>query len=163
MSVGSTPRRQTGNCKLFFDDFLKNLIVINGDIGIGIQDNGSHASTWRGNIVWTSGGATPGLRSKGVAWVDPSLVKKGGVFRLDGPDSPAVNVDSVNFRDVDAEVPGAEKDFDGQQRDNLPDVGCDEWSEESTLRGPMRPEQVGPEWMGGNPSSVPRLSPRKQQ
>lgn len=143
------------------NDFLKNLIVINGEIGMGIQDNGSHVSTWRGNIVWTSGGAKPGLRSQGITWTDPSLVKKNSVFRLGGPNSPAVNVASVNFRDVDARVPGAETDFDGQPRDDLPDVGCDEWSDESASRSPIRPEEVGPDWMRGNPLSVRRLPSRK--
>ncbi len=145
-----------------FNDFLKNLVVIDGDVGIGIQDNGSHVSTWRGNIVWTSGGAVPGLRSKGVAWVDPLLVKENGIFRLSGPDTPAVNVATVNFRDVDAKIPGLGVDFEGQARDDLPDVGCDEWSEAPARRGPMRPEDVGPVWMRGKPSSVIRLPPRKQ-
>ncbi|MFK5924354.1 MAG: polysaccharide lyase 6 family protein [Verrucomicrobiota bacterium] len=141
-----------------FNDFLKNLIVINRDVGIGIQDNGSQVSTWRGNIVWTSGGAKPGLKAKGISWIDPLLVKKNDVFRLSGPDSPAVNVASVNFRDVNAEVPGTKKDFDGQARNPLPDVGCDEWSETPIQRVPLRPEEVGPTWMLGDPSSVTRLA-----
>ncbi len=159
LHVGRLNAQETDwELQIAFNDFLKNLIVINKEIGIGIQDNGSHVSTWRGNIVWTSKGAKPGLRSKGITWVDPFLIKKNGVFRLSRSNSPAVNVASVNFRDVDAKVPGVKLDFDGQPRDNLPDVGCDEWSKEKLQRGPLRPEEVGPKWMRGNPSSVPRLS-----
>ena len=149
MHVGRLGLGTGWELQIAFNDFLKNLIVINRDIGMGIQDNGSHVSTWRGNIVWTSGGAKPGLKSKGIAWVDPLLVQKNDIFRLGGTNSPAVNGASVNFRDVDAKVPGAGIDFDGQSRDNLPDVGCDEWSEEAVRRGPLRPEEVGPGWMRG--------------
>ena len=64
---------------------------------------------------------------------------------------PAVNVASVNFRDVEAAVPGADTDIDGQPRHDLADVGCDEWSAEPVGRRPLRPEDVGPEWMSGDP------------
>jgi poly(beta-D-mannuronate) lyase len=164
MQVGRLGAQDTDwELQIAFNDFLKNLIVIDGDIGMGIQDNGSHVSTWRGNIVWTSGGAKPGLKSKGISWVDPELIKQNGVFRLGGADSTAVNVASVNFRDVDATISGTETDFDGQLRDNQPDVGCDEWSEEAVRRGPMRADEVGPGWMRGDPSRVQRLPPQKQQ
>ncbi|MHC4406359.1 MAG: polysaccharide lyase 6 family protein [Planctomycetota bacterium] len=145
--------------KIAWNDFLKNLVV--SDHGVAIQDDGSHVSTWRGNMVWTTGDARPGLEHEGVALADPGLVRQGGILRLGSADSPAVNGPSVDFRDVRAAVPGAETDVDSQPRDDLPDVGCDEWSEESARRGPMSPEEVGPDWMRGDPSSLPRL-PRRE-
>lgn len=139
----------TWDLQIAWNDFLKNLVI--SDRGVAIQDDGSHVSTWRGNIVWTTGDAEPGLEAEGIQRVDPGLVRRDGVFRLGGQDSPAVNADSVDFRDVRAAVPGAETDIDGQPRDDQPDVGCDERSSEAACRGPMRPVDVGPEWMRGDP------------
>jgi len=138
----------TWDLQIAWNDFLKNLAV--SDHGVAIQDEGSHVSTWRGNIVWTTGDANPGLEQEGITRADPGLVRDGGLFRLGDSASPAVNVASVNFRDVEAAVPGADTDVDGQPRDDLPDVGCDEWSTEPVRRRPMHPEDVGPEWMSGD-------------
>ena len=139
----------TWDLQIAWNDFLKNLVV--SDHGVAIQDDGSHVSTWRGNIVWTTGDAKVGLEQEGITREDPGLVRDGGVFRLGCSASPAVNVASVNFRDVEAAVPGADTDVDGQPRHDLPDVGCDEWSTEPVRRRPMQPDDVGPEWMSGDP------------
>ena len=141
------------------NDFLKNLVV--SDRGILIEDEGSHATTWRGNIVWATGEAEYGLEEAGIRRADPGLVKRGLLYRLGGADSQAVNVPDVIFRDVGAPVPGSEMDMDGQKRDDMPDVGCDEWSDETLRLGPMDPKDVGPEWMGGDPDSLERL-PRRE-
>ena len=142
----------TWDLQIAWNDFLNNLIVT--DRGVAIQDDGSHVSTWRNNIVWTTGDADPGLDAEGISRVDPGLVKNRGIFHLGSDDSPAVNVASANFRDVNAAIPGAETDIDGQPRDERPDVGCDEWTTESAIRGPMLPRQVGPDWMHGDPAEV---------
>lgn len=139
----------TWDLQIAWNDFLKNLIV--SDHGVAIQDDGSHVSTWRGNIVWTTGDATPGLEQEGITRADPGLVREGDVLRLGSSASPAVNVASVNFRDVEAAVPGADTDIDGQPRLDLADVGCDEWSAEPVGRRPMGPEDVGPKWISGEP------------
>ncbi|MCK5803145.1 MAG: polysaccharide lyase 6 family protein, partial [Lentisphaeria bacterium] len=42
-----------------FNDFIGNLIV--GQRGTLVRDDGSHVTSWRGNVVWATGDAKPGL------------------------------------------------------------------------------------------------------
>jgi poly(beta-D-mannuronate) lyase len=141
------------------NDFINNLIV--SERGTLIQDDGSHTTLWRGNIAWTAGGAAVGVQHEGIAQVDPGLKPADGLHRLGSAESPAVNPPSPDFRDVAAPIPGLEVDMEGRPRDDSPDVGANEWSDAPPMRGCLKPAEVGPTWMKGDPSVVQRIAEPK--
>lgn len=91
---------------------------------------------FEGNILW--GNARPGsIPDGGYTFVNPRLARdSSGLLRLT-PASPAINA-SVGFYSYVLD------DMDGQPRDELPDVGADEFSDAPITSGPLAPADVGP-------------------
>ncbi|MCP4645753.1 MAG: hypothetical protein GY851_35235 [bacterium] len=141
------------------NDFIKNLVV--SDRGQLVKDDGSRTTLWRGNVAWATGDAEWGLEHEGILRVDPRLELRDGMSRLPGASSPASNLDSADFRNLDAPIPGADVDMDGQPRDEKTDAGADEVSDASVQRHPLEPGDVGPVWMKGDPGVVRRIASPK--
>ncbi len=94
--------------------------------------------TWEGNIIF---GANLGITNPGgIKIEDPKLFfAEDSLWRIESS-SPAKDsaVESFNF---------VTEDFDGQKRDNLPDIGADEFSLQPIIRHPIGPDSVGIDWM----------------
>lgn len=106
-----------------------------------LRDESPASSRWAGNLFESPGRAEarPGIRYGTVGLRRAT----DGLWRP-APDSPA----------VDAGVPAPfpiPDDMDGQPRDRRPDVGADERAEGPVVRRPLRPDDVGPEWLRGRP------------
>ena len=98
--------------------------------------------TCSGNIVFPSRSKDTGLEGldfpeHAFRIVDPAMDRSDGIFRVTAK-SPAVNA-------VSQGVAFATSDMDGQQRDERPDVGADEYVEGSEkVRQPFTAGDVGP-------------------
>lgn len=106
--------------------------------------------TWAGNIAW--GGELGIGEREGIAWTDPMLVEGEGGLLRPSPDSPAVNAaggtyDYENPTELSWLLANITRDIDGQDRDEQPDIGCDELSDEPVTWSPLTADDVGPEWM----------------
>jgi poly(beta-D-mannuronate) lyase len=110
--------------------------VVSGDQGKLFNElKAPQNMTYAGNIAWPTGSATVGV--DGITKADPLLADDGGLYRI-GEGSPA----------IDASASGSEfvtDDMDGQPRAGKADVGADERSAEQVARGPLGPEDVGPD------------------
>jgi len=135
--------------------FIKNLII--SKRGLLVEDKGSRTTLWRGNITWATGTAKPGLQNDGITHVAPGLVEKDGLMRLARAKSAATNLESANLYDFNTPVPGANVDMDGQPRDEKTDAGADEFSKAPITRRPLKPADVGPVWMKGDPTRIKRI------
>ena len=99
--------------------------------------------TFSGNIIYPTGDAKTGVEGVGFKSnefriIDPKLVKPNRMYCLSDASSPAVDADWKTFTYVD-------KDIEGQNRDNKPDVGADEYSEKPIcFVRPLTPKDVGP-------------------
>ena len=135
---------------------LNNLVV--GNKGGQVLDRGER-TTWAGNLIWATGDSARGTAVEGVRVLDPLLKRADRCLRLPSGNSPAVDAGSA----LPSPFPGAplSVDGDGQSRDNKPDIGCDELTRAPITRRPLRPADVGPVWMKGDPSVIQRIdSPR---
>ena len=98
--------------------------------------------TCSGNIVFPSRSKNTGLEDLDLPddafrVVDPELHRSGGIFRITAK-SPAVNA-------VSRSIVFVKSDIDGQQRDERPDVGADEFVAGSDMvRQPFTADDVGP-------------------
>lgn len=112
-----------------------NLVV--ASTGQAISDVGSIATTYLGNMVHPTGGATIGITvpATQVRSVDPLLVKVGERFGLSAS-STAIDAALGSF-------PFVLDDVDGDLRIK-PDVGADEFSSAPPIRKPLTAADVGP-------------------
>ncbi len=119
----------------------------------GTLAESAHASNaWEQNIVWPREKAVAGLKHAGIVEKDPGLVQGGGTWRLPVSGSAASGAAKPL-----AAMPLAD-DIDGQPRSGTPDIGCDQASAAPVLRRPLEPRDVGPMWLGGDPSSLRRIA-----
>lgn len=68
----------------------------------------------------------------------PQLVRGSAIRYLPGSDSPALDAGTV-LEEVVA-------DYAGRERVGVPDIGCDEFSQDDVVNGPLGPDDVGPSW-----------------
>ena len=105
---------------------------------------------WAGNIAW--GGELGIEEREGIAWTDPMLVEcEDGLLRPSA-DSPAINAavgtyDYEHPTELGWLLANITRDIDGQDRDEQPDIGCDELSEDPIAWRPLTAADVGPGWM----------------
>jgi chondroitinase B-like protein len=97
---------------------------------------------WRGNLLFASGEAQAGVAAgaQGVLLADPKLEKAADGLWRPAADSPAIGAG------VKPPIRVME-DMDGQPRGSRPDIGADQRSTDPILRRPLKPADVGPEWM----------------
>lgn len=138
------------------NDFIKNLVV--SPRGTLIRDEGSYTTLWQGNMTWATGEATRGLTHEGILHADPKLTNEHGFAQFPIEGSAAMNIESVDFRNVQATIPGADVDIDGQPRDEKSDAGADEVSGAPIIRKPLEASDVGSTWMQGNPTKIRRIA-----
>ncbi|MTI40097.1 polysaccharide lyase 6 family protein [Fulvivirga lutimaris] len=81
---------------------------------------------------------TVGISATGIINEDPLIVEEEVIFRP-ASESPVINNATGNFEYVI-------QDIDGQNRDNSPDVGCDEKSSLTIVNKPLFKEDVGFDW-----------------
>lgn len=95
--------------------------------------------SYKGNLAWPTGSATVGVDAPedAIKVADPLLAKDGALYRI-GDGSPAIDGGTGGFDFVT-------DDMDGQARAGVADVGADERSSEPVARGPLGPEDVGPD------------------
>jgi poly(beta-D-mannuronate) lyase len=104
--------------------------------------------TWQGNIAF-GGSLGPVAGNPGVTVVDPQLqFGSDGLWRP-GPASPAINGGAGNYSGLIA------TDMDGQARIGIYDVGADEVSAAQIVRRPLTAGDVGPSWLGDDPTPPP--------
>lgn len=112
---------------------------------VAIDSNGN--IDWEDNLAFADGlGTAPG---SGVTMLgsDPLFLSADGLYRpsaggpLDGAVSPIVSI--------------VADDMDGHVRGAPADAGADEISAASITRGPLDPEDVGPDWWDGSPPDGP--------
>jgi hypothetical protein len=143
----------------FGNHFINNMII--GQQGMMIEHVDSHYSIWRANIVWPIKGAQAGYLHDGITAADPQMERSAGMFRPVSKNSPLVDPSRPDFFNIYMTVSEVAIDCDGQLRDSQPDIGCDELSHSETIRGPLNPSDVGPDWMKGDPRNIRRIpSPR---
>jgi len=116
---------------------VNNLLV--GAEGVLVSDDGSRQVRWRSNIASPGERAVVGLSDAGLLQAAVKLVRVGGLWRLPESGSPA--------RDAGAVLKNVSFDFDGQPRDDRPDIGADEVSGAPISYRPLTPQDVGPSWM----------------
>lgn len=81
---------------------------------------------------------TVGIIDDGIINENPQLAEEDGIWRL-SETSPLIDNSSQAFDYVT-------RDIDGQERDNMPDVGSDEFSESQPIIVPLTTEDVGYSW-----------------
>ncbi|MFW5866383.1 MAG: polysaccharide lyase 6 family protein [Armatimonadota bacterium] len=106
--------------------------------------------TWAGNIAW--GGELGISEREGITWADPMLVEAEDGLLRPSEDSPAIGAaagtyDYDNPTELSWLLANITRDIDGQSRDEQPDIGCDELSEEPIAWRPLTSADVGPTWM----------------
>lgn len=120
-------------------------VVIADNLAYGVQNElikvytGPINMTYSGNIMYPDSAATLGISATGdeVSTVNPELQMNGAFYRpMTG--SPVIDA-GVGLYDYVSD------DMDGQPRDESPDVGADEFSQEPMLRRPLTPDDVGPD------------------
>ncbi len=108
--------------------------LVSNNVGIGIEYEAGTNITWQNNIAYPTGSGTAG-DAPNLITRDPSLTFDDPIYR---PQSGYAAVDSgVTVTDVS-------DDIEGQDRDNYPDIGADEYSQDSVLRSPLTISDVGP-------------------
>ncbi len=122
----------------------KNCIVANNIVKtsyspIIIYTDQPDSLTWQSNLMF---GANLGItKPDGIKIEDPKLhFVEDDLWKLQN-DSPAIDSSKGNFDFIS-------DDFDGQLRDNLPDIGSDEYSNQPIIRHPVGADSVGITWMG---------------
>jgi poly(beta-D-mannuronate) lyase len=94
---------------------------------------------WNSNIFFPKDSAAFGIFPvpQGIKITDPLLVFTDSLWKLSSS-SPAVDSSYGSYNFITYDV-------DGQNRDQYPDIGADEYSTAPIILRPLRPEDVGPE------------------
>jgi len=102
---------------------------------------------WQANVFF---GAPMGIESEGVAQHDPGLVREADGLWRPGPRSPLLDA-------ADTKIVKTGVDMDGQPRPAIgADIGADEVSDAPKTSRPLKPEDVGPDWL---PPAVRKIGP----
>ena len=106
------------------------------------------AWTWDGNIAFgQSLGSAAG--NSGITVVDPQLgLGQDGIFRPSST-SPVIDAGVGSYSGLFTD------DMDGQTRTGVFDVGADEFSTAAIVRIPLTSGDVGPDWLGSEPTDPP--------
>ena len=93
--------------------------------------------TYEGNIMY---GASLGITNPvGIKLIDPMLHLADDSLWRPGSGSPAIDSASGYF-------PFVINDFDGQPRDSIKDIGCDQHSSAPVIIHPLKPADAGIDW-----------------
>ena len=117
------------------DCLIANNIVINttGSKAITYTDTPENM-TYQANYIT----GTVGIDAEGIINEDPGLVLTEGLWRATSS-SAITDAESM-------ELSYLELDFDGQTRDDLPDIGCDELATTPITNIPLTQDDVGFDW-----------------
>lgn len=121
--------------------FLNNLITGSAKGVLLVQELFAGPLTWTGNLAFPTGEARLGVAPHpGLTLRNPDLEKAAdGLWR---PRLPAPLLgESTPFASL------IKEDMDGQPRPARPSIGADEVSDALQIRRPLRPQDVGPDWM----------------
>lgn len=93
---------------------------------------------WENNIMYSDSTAVLGVTARvdEIADINPLLLRNNHLWRLDS-DSPAIDAAGDGYSFVNF-------DIDGQTRDELKDIGADEFSSTPVLCYPLNIDDVGP-------------------
>lgn len=120
------------------DCTIANNVIVGNTAPIITQAAEPVNMTWQGNVVF---GADLGIaQPAGITVADPKLtLGEDGLWRP-GPDSPLTGAAQGSF-------PAVTQDIDGHERAGRLDVGCDQRSDAPVQHRPLKPSEVGPDWL----------------
>jgi poly(beta-D-mannuronate) lyase len=116
------------------DCLIANNLIVTRRIAIDVRTEPVNCR-WRGNLIE----GDVGVSARGISKVADLKLRRSGDIWVPADDSPAR--DSAVGRPA-----GVSDDIRGRRRGDPADVGCEELSQDSLLRGPIAPTAVGARW-----------------
>jgi poly(beta-D-mannuronate) lyase len=116
------------------DCLFANNLIVTRRVAIDVRTE-PVTCRWQANLIQ----GDVGLNTEGITQVADLKLRRAGEFWMPADDSPARDSAAPGL----AEIPD---DIRGRKRGDPADVGCEELSQESPLRGPITPADAGPAW-----------------
>lgn len=131
--------------------FANNVVLSDGRKDIVRQADAPVDMTWTGNVMY---GGDLGIEDPGgIAFVDPMLAEADdGLWR---PESGSPLIDAAV-----EEFPAVKFDVDGQEREDVRDIGADEVRPTPIERHPLTAADVGPTWRAATAAASIEQLPR---
>ena len=150
IQLGIYPTSNNGPITFTNNTFANNIFKY--DSG-NIFSESTSGISWAGNMYQgTLGTVSP---STGMVNTDTLLATNTEGFYGLPSNSPAINASSTSYpaildiANIDDDDPSLIYDISGQLRVGIKDVGCDEYSTETTTNHPLALTEVGPSYLGG--------------